>query len=260
MTRIALVGNPNAGKTTLFNELTGLRHKVGNYPGVTVDIKSGALRGADNTNIEIIDLPGVYSLTPQSPDEDVAVTYLFGITEAQPDFIVNVVDASNLERNLFLSTQLVELGIPMLVVLTMTDAAARRGLRVDEQRLATELGVPVVSTDAPKGTGLAALVSRLQVHGFGINIYCSLGKHATYPIGGKIFRDLGFANDTNDTKNKIVPLISELTPETINHPYFAGKKPLLSGELDYPVVELKKVKYHMFFRGLPDMSNIFNCY
>ena len=170
MTRIALVGNPNAGKTTLFNALTGLRHKVGNYPGVTVDIKSGALRGADNTNIEIIDLPGVYSLTPQSPDEDVAVTYLFGITEAQPDFIVNVVDASNLERNLFLSTQLVELGIPMLVVLTMTDAAARRGLRVDEQRLATELGVPVVSTDAPKGTGLAALVSRLQVHGFGINI------------------------------------------------------------------------------------------
>jgi len=97
-------------------------------------------------------------------------------------------------------------------------------------------------------------------YGFAINIYCSLGKHATYPIGGKIYRDLGFANDTNDGKNKIVPLICELTPETINHPYFAGKKPLLSGELHYPVVELKKVKYHMFFRGLPDMSNIFNCY
>jgi len=97
-------------------------------------------------------------------------------------------------------------------------------------------------------------------YGFAINIYCSLGKHATYPIGGKIHRDLGFANDTNDAKNKIVPRICELTPETINHPYFAGKKPLLSGELDYPVVELKKVKYHMFFRGLPDMSNIFNCY
>ncbi len=170
MTRIALVGNPNAGKTTLFNALTGLRHKVGNYPGVTVDINSGALRGAENTGIEIIDLPGVYSLTPQSPDEDVAVTFLFGINEAQPDFIVNVVDASNLERNLFLSTQLVELGIPMLVVLTMTDAAARRGLRVDENRLATELGVPVVSTDAPKGAGLSVLVRRLQEHGFGINI------------------------------------------------------------------------------------------
>ena len=131
MTRIALVGNPNAGKTTLFNALTGLRHKVGNYPGVTVDIKSGVLRGGDNSGIEIIDLPGVYSLTPHSPDEDVAIKFLFGINEVPPNFIVNVVDASNLERNLFLTTQLVELGIPMLVVLTMTDAAARRGLRND---------------------------------------------------------------------------------------------------------------------------------
>jgi ferrous iron transport protein B len=170
MTRIALVGNPNAGKTTLFNALTGLRHKVGNYPGVTVDIKSGGLRGTDNAEIQIVDLPGVYSLTPHSPDEDVAVKFLFGVNEVPPDFIVNVVDASNLERNLFLTTQLVELGIPMLVVLTMTDAAARRGLRVDEKRLSTELGVPVVSTDAPKGAGLTTLVSRLQDQGFGINI------------------------------------------------------------------------------------------
>ena len=170
MTRIALVGNPNAGKTTLFNALTGLRHKVGNYPGVTVDVKSGALRGGDSSEIDIIDLPGVYSLTPHSPDEDVAIKLLFGIDEVPPNFIVNVVDASNLERNLFLTTQLVELGIPMLVVLTMTDAAARRGLRIDERKLSTELGVPVVSTDAPKGAGLQTLVSRLQDQGFGINI------------------------------------------------------------------------------------------
>lgn len=170
MTRIALVGNPNAGKTTLFNALTGLRHKVGNYPGVTIDVKSGGLRGVDNAEIQIVDLPGIYSLTPHSPDEDVAVKFLFGIDDAPPDFIVNVVDASNLERNLFLTTQLVELGIPMLVVLTMTDSAARRGLRIDEQRLSTEMGVPVVSTDAPKGAGLAALASRLQDQGFGVNI------------------------------------------------------------------------------------------
>lgn len=170
MTRIALVGNPNAGKTTLFNALTGLRHKVGNYPGVTVDIKYGTLRGTDTADIQLIDLPGVYSLTPHSPDEDVAVRFLFGINEPAPDFIVNVVDASNLERNLFLTTQLVELGIPMLVVLTMTDAAGRRGLRVDEQRLSSELGVPVVATDAPKGGGLPALVARLQTQGFGINL------------------------------------------------------------------------------------------
>lgn len=170
MTRIALVGNPNAGKTTLFNALTGLRHKVGNYPGVTVDIKSGALRGSENSEIQIIDLPGIYSLTPHSPDEDVAVKFLFGIGEVAPDYIVNVVDASNLERNLFLTTQLVELGTPMLVVLTMTDAAARRGLRVDEQRLSMELGVPVVTTDAPKGAGVTTLVTRIQKQGFGINI------------------------------------------------------------------------------------------
>lgn len=96
-------------------------------------------------------------------------------------------------------------------------------------------------------------------YGFAINIYCSKGKHATYPIMGKIFRDLGFANETNDGKNKIVPHVNELTITTINHPYFAGKKSLLSGKLDYPVVELKKVRYHMFFRGLPDISNICHC-
>ncbi len=90
MTRIALVGNPNAGKTTLFNALTGLRHKVGNYPGVTIDVKSGGLRGVDNADIQIVDLPGIYSLTPHSPDEDVAVKFLFGIDDAPPDLMSTV--------------------------------------------------------------------------------------------------------------------------------------------------------------------------
>src|SRR3954462_3781397 len=142
---VALVGNPNTGKTTLFNALTGLRQHVGNYPGVTVEIKSGRadLAGANAT---VVYVPGCYSLSPRSLDELLAVELLLGLRpgDQRPDAVVCVVDASNLERNLYLASQVVELGIPTVLALNMIDVALDRGLEIDERRLSEQLGTPVV--------------------------------------------------------------------------------------------------------------------
>src|SRR5436309_1416965 len=134
---VALAGNPNSGKTTLFNALTGLRQKVANYPGVTVEKKTGRckLAGVDGAAarwIDVIDLPGTYSLISRSPDEHVAMEVLRGLRAdvKQPDAVVVVVDASNLQRNLYLVSQLIELGRPLVVALNMMDVAERRGIRV----------------------------------------------------------------------------------------------------------------------------------
>ncbi len=160
----ALVGNPNCGKTTVFNALTGLRQKVGNYPGVTVEKKEGRLRLPDGQAARLIDLPGLYSLTPRSPDEAIARDVLLGhrTDVAQPQGIIHVVDASNLERNLYLSSQLLELGLPTVVVLTMTDLAAKAGRTVDVDALSQALGVPVVPVVAAQRTGLDALTEAIS--------------------------------------------------------------------------------------------------
>src|SRR5262249_55918923 len=127
----ALVGNPNTGKTTLFNTLAGMRQRVGNYPGVTVETKKGQMTHAGQV-FELVDLPGTYSLAPRSPDEMVAVDLILGQQkgEPRPDVIVAIVDASNLQRNLYLTTQLLEVGIPVVVALNMVDVAEGQGLRV----------------------------------------------------------------------------------------------------------------------------------
>jgi ferrous iron transport protein B len=153
---IAMVGNPNSGKTTLFNALTGLRQKVGNYPGITVERKEGSVTTESGVAIGLIDLPGLYSLTPHSPDERIARDVLLGYRDdtARPDAIVNVVDASNLERNLYLTSQLLDLGIPVLIALTMGDTALQHGVRVDAVALAKALGVPVIPIVASKHQGL----------------------------------------------------------------------------------------------------------
>ena len=162
---IALVGNPNCGKTTLFNALTGMRQKVGNYPGITVERKEGALRLPGGDTLTLVDLPGLYSLTPHSPDERVARDVMLGYQAGsdRPRAIVNVVDASSLERNLFLTSQLADLGLPLLVVLTMNDTASERGVRVDPSALSKALdGVPVVAVNANRGTGLKELLAAVE--------------------------------------------------------------------------------------------------
>ena len=160
--RIALAGNPNVGKTTVFNLLTGLRQKVANYAGVTVERKTGRLVG--HPDVEIVDLPGTYSLNPKSLDERVAYDVLTGRMpgEDAPDVVVCVVDATNLERNLYLATQILDLGLPVVVALNMMDAAEEAGLAVDLDALATRLGVPVVPLVARRKTGLDTLLAALE--------------------------------------------------------------------------------------------------
>jgi ferrous iron transport protein B len=164
----AMVGNPNCGKTTLFNALTGLRQKVGNYPGVTVEKKVGTAYSQHGRPIQIIDLPGAYSLAARSPDEAVLRDVLLGRREdtPQPDRIVCVVDASNLERNLYLVHQILDLGRPVIVALNMMDMAATAGVKIDAQALERTLGVPVIPCEAVNGRGLLELrlaMSRVEL-------------------------------------------------------------------------------------------------
>lgn len=146
--RIALAGNPNCGKTTLFNELTGSSQYVGNWPGVTVEKKDGILK--EHKNVIIQDLPGIYSLSPYTLEEKVARNYL---VNEQPDVILNIIDGTNLERNLYLTTQLVEIGLPMIAAINMMDLVKKNGDIIDFDKLSSELGCPVVEISALQGKG-----------------------------------------------------------------------------------------------------------
>ncbi len=161
---IALVGNPNCGKTALFNILTGSRQKVANYAGVTIERKEGSLTTKSGLRVRILDLPGAYSLDPLTPDEQVTADVLFGrrAGESQPDFVVCVTDATNLRQNLRLVLSLKRLGLPMVVALNMTDIARRKGIVIDADRLAAELGLPVVETVGVKSAGALALLKVLN--------------------------------------------------------------------------------------------------
>jgi len=156
---IALIGSPNSGKTTLFNSLTGLRQRVGNYPGVTVEKKEGHLTLPDGSEALLLDLPGTYSLNARSPDEQVAVDVLLGRTDhtPPPGLLVCVVDATNLERNLYLVSQIIDRHIPVVVALTMTDLAKDAGISIHVDVLSEQLGVPVVPVVATKGLGIPEL-------------------------------------------------------------------------------------------------------
>lgn len=151
--KIAIAGNPNCGKTTLFNAMTGSRQQVGNWPGVTVDRIDGVYKDGD-TKVDVTDLPGIYSLSAYSIDETIARKH---ILEESPDLVVNILDATNLERNLFLTTQLLEMRVPIIVVLNMMDLAKKRKIKIELEHLERHLGCPVISVIAAKGTGVDEL-------------------------------------------------------------------------------------------------------
>jgi len=158
--KVALIGNPNCGKTTLFNRLTGSTAHVGNWPGVTVEKRVGSYRGAKKLTaerVDIVDLPGIYSLSPYTPEEIVSRNY---ILDERPDCIINIVDATNLERNLYLTTQLMEIDVPVIVALNMMDAVEKSGDRIDAKELERKIGVPVAEISALKGNGIKELMDR----------------------------------------------------------------------------------------------------
>src|SRR5574344_2169560 len=155
MKRFALAGNPNSGKTTLFNSLTGSSEYVGNWPGVTVEKKTGTYKNKKNgTMVSVVDLPGIYSLSPYTPEEVVSRNY---ILDEKPDCVINIVDATNLERNLYLTTQILEMDVPMVIALNMMDTVKKLGDKIDAKKLEKLIGVPVVEISALKETNLEHL-------------------------------------------------------------------------------------------------------
>ena len=163
--RVAIIGNPNTGKTTLFNALTGLRQRVGNFAGVTVERVEGSFRASDGRRVSVLDLPGSYSLSAGSPDEKIALDVLLGKSEEswRPDVVLVVIDAAHLERNLFLTSQVIELGVPVVVALNQIDVAEDEGIWIDIPELIHEIGVTVIPTVAKRGQGIAPLTDALFV-------------------------------------------------------------------------------------------------
>lgn len=158
---VALAGNPNAGKSSIFNALTGSHQHVGNWPGKTVEKKVGTFR-QDGIEIKVVDLPGTYSLSAFSPEEVIARDY---ILNDKPDVVVTVLDAANLERNLYLAVQVLELGVPVVAVLNMSDIADARGIKIDRDKLSLALKSPVIRTIASKGEGIQDLVATIYKTG-----------------------------------------------------------------------------------------------
>ncbi|MDR2492926.1 MAG: ferrous iron transporter B, partial [Coriobacteriales bacterium] len=219
---IALAGNPNSGKTTLFNALTGANQFVGNWPGVTVEKKEGRLKG--HKDVTVTDLPGIYSLSPYTLEEVVARNYLI---DERPDAILNIVDGTNLERNLFLTTQLTELGIPVVVAVNMMDLVEKSGDKISIDQLSHELGCPVVEISALKGTGVAEAAAAaaaaasgpvtIPQHGFSGSV-----EHALAHIEEAILHDMPeerqrfFAIKLFERDEKIRERLA-LTPENVAH-------------------------------------------
>ncbi len=199
----ALVGNPNCGKSTLFNALTGLKQKIGNYPGVTVEKKIGTTYSQHGQPMTIIDLPGAYSLAARSPDEAVTRDVLLGRRSdtPQPDRILCIVDANNLERNLYLVHQILDLGRPVILVLNMMDVAAQSGLRIRTARLERELGIPVIPCEAVNGKGLVQLRMAMSRP------------------------DLPLSRHAWDVPAAIAPAVSDLQASLTEH---SGKSPLIA--------------------------------
>lgn len=182
--RIVLVGNPNSGKSSLFNFLTGLKQKIGNFPGVTVDKREGTTSLPDGSVAEIVDLPGIYSIYPRSLDERIVAEVLLDHhSSAAPDKVVVIVDGTNLKRGLLLATQVIDLGLPTIIVMNMMDLAAKAGISYDFVKLSAQLGVPVVGINARKGVGLDALKKQLAAPvAPAVNHVFEIPEEATAPV------------------------------------------------------------------------------
>ena len=222
--RIALVGNPNSGKTTLFNAMTGSREYVGNWPGVTVEKKEGRIRNSSlcthNHDMVLVDLPGIYSLSPYSMEEMVARRY---ITGEKPEAIINIVDGTNLERNLYLTVQLMELERPMIIALNMMDEVEKRGDKIDFKKLALELGVPVVPISARTGIGIDELINNLQrvIH----------AAHAQYHEGFNIEPDDIYNGYTHAIHHRIGDIVDEYA-EKAGLPIHWAEMKLMEGDIE----------------------------
>ncbi|HEY3391385.1 MAG TPA: ferrous iron transport protein B [Lacipirellulaceae bacterium] len=243
--RIALVGNPNTGKSTLFTALAGVRQRIGNYPGVTVEKKIGHLRHSDQI-FELIDLPGTYSLAPRSPDEMVAVDVLLGRGQnaPSPDVVLSIVDASNLERNLFLVSQVLSLGLPTVVALNMTDIARDRQIEIDIRGLAERLGVAVIPVQANRRAGL----ERLKI---------ALADAAVNPVGN---RDNPFPAEFQRRAHDLAAWLDETTTSAIppvlverllldTSGYLESE--LLNGSASEVAAKLRKQRDELAAAGLP---------
>ena len=200
MITAALIGNPNCGKTTVFNKLTGAVQKTGNWPGVTVERKQGFLRGAPKDDILVVALPGIYSLSPYSPDEVVSRDFLIGDSESRPDVAICIIDASNLERGLYLLTQVTDLRIPMVVVLNMMDVAEKAGLRVSANSLSEILGCPVVETVGTRGQGTSAIGEAVQ----------SAHDNRTIP------NTIAYGDDIEACIGELIPVISDTVRDDLH--------------------------------------------
>lgn len=217
MKKFALAGNPNSGKTTLFNSLTGSTAHVGNWPGVTVDKREGIYKKLEEP-VAIIDLPGIYSLSPYTPEEVISRNY---ILDEKPDCVVNIVDATNLERNLYLTTQLLEIDVPVIVALNMIDEVQKAGDKIDAQKLDQKIGVPVVAISALKGDGIDQLMKRAYE--------CSkVGRNARTVLEGgalsHLIRDCRIALEGAGVENALfhaVKLVEQDEIETKQHPQAA---------------------------------------
>jgi len=232
-TAIVLAGNPNSGKTTLFNELTGARQHVGNYPGVTVEKKQGTCI-SDSGEFEVVDLPGTYSLSAYSLEEVVARNFL---VNEKPEMIVNIVDASNLERNLYLSVQFMEMGVPVTIALNMMDVAKKRGIEIDIKKLSKLLGVPIVSTVARRGEGKNELLRTVSSH---INV-------KTEPI------KISYGADIDESLDKMEEIIR--SSGLLTEKYLPRWVALKYLENDQQIIELGKKSNHEVNAKLETITN-----
>ncbi len=234
---IAIAGNPNCGKTTIFNALTGLRQRTGNYPGVTVEKKVGRFHGTHGEPFDLLDLPGSYSLQVRSPDEAVARDVLLGRREdtARPELLIVVIDAANLERNLYLAAQLLELGLPVIIALNMVDVAEQNGTRIDVPALAEKLGVPVIPMVATQGRGLIELKQALSRTPW-------LAPAARAPLPEAIEREAAGLLPTQKTRAEALLALTQASDDGLSQDVLAARTRLRAAGID-PVSAPVEARY-----------------